>query len=199
MATSERSAATKHSGAETDGRPPAAEDLGGGNLDKVRDILFGGQMRDYERRFARVEERLVKETADLRDDVRRRLAAIEEFVKKETEALANRIKTEHDERADSTKELLGELRDTSKAFEKKTGQLDDHLARAQRELRQQILELHQRLTDEFQQKVDDVLTRLGHEYRELRADKADRAVLAALLTEMAMRLTDELSIPGVEE
>ena len=51
-----------------------AEGVAGGNLDKVRDLLFGGQMRDFDRRFARLEERLIKETADLNDDVRKRLA-----------------------------------------------------------------------------------------------------------------------------
>lgn len=32
----------------------------GGNVDKIRDILFGGQMRDYDRRFARVEDRITQ-------------------------------------------------------------------------------------------------------------------------------------------
>ena len=43
---------------------PDADGAAGGNLDKVRDLLFGGQMRDYDRKFARLEERLVKETAE---------------------------------------------------------------------------------------------------------------------------------------
>ena len=47
------------------------EQAGGASLDKVRDILFGVQMRDYDRRFARLEERLVKETADLKDEVKK--------------------------------------------------------------------------------------------------------------------------------
>ncbi len=33
----------------------------GGNVDKIRDILFGSQMRDYETRFARLEESLLRE------------------------------------------------------------------------------------------------------------------------------------------
>jgi len=33
----------------------------------------------------------------------------------------------------------------------------------------------------------------------LRADKTDRSTLAALLNEMAMRLTDELRVPGAED
>ena len=56
--------------------PIEGELVPGGNLDKVRNILFGAQSRDYERRFARLEERLAKETADLRDDMRRRFDSL---------------------------------------------------------------------------------------------------------------------------
>src|SRR5438067_8037722 len=40
-------------------------DQGIGNVDKIREILFGSQIREYESRFARLEERLVDELADL--------------------------------------------------------------------------------------------------------------------------------------
>lgn len=180
-------------------RSATLDDAGSGNIDKVRDILFGGQMRDYDRRFTRLEERLVQETADLKDDVRRRLTALEQFVKGEAASLAERIKTESDERTDATKDLSRELRDQAKAFEKKASVLDDQIGRGQRELRQQILELHQQMTDDLRQKIDDVLARLGRESAELRHDKADRATLAALLTEMAMRLNNELTIPGIDD
>lgn len=182
-----------------DSKAGAADDLAGGNIDKVRDILFGGQMRDYERRFARLEERLAQETAEMKEEVRRRLAALEQFIKQEADSLADRIKTEHDERTDATKDLSREAHENAKAFEKKTGQLDDQIGRAQRDSRQQILELHQRMSDELRQKVEEVLARLNQEASELRSDKTDRATLAALLTEMAMRLTNELSIPGVDK
>jgi DNA repair exonuclease SbcCD ATPase subunit len=177
----------------------APVDDSGGNIDKVRDILFGGQMRDYDRRFSRLEERLVQETAELKDDVRRRLTALEQFVKGEAASLADRIKTENDERTDATKDLSRELREQAKAFEKKTGGLDDQIGRVQRELRQQILELHQQLTDDLRRKIEEVLARLGRESAELRHDKTDRATLAALLTEMAMRLNNELTLPGIDD
>ena len=173
-------------------------DDGAGNIDKVRDILFGGQMRDYERRFVRLEERLVQEVTEMKDDVRKRLSALEQFVKQEAASLADRIKTEHEERTDATKDLSRDARESAKAFEKKTGQLDDQIGRVQRELRQQILELQQRVADDLRQKMDDVLARLSQEASDLRHDKTDRAALASLLTEMAMRLTNELTIPGVD-
>lgn len=175
-----------------------ADDLGSGNIEKVRDILFGGQMRDYERRFARLEERLLQETNEMKEDVRKRLTALEAFVKKEVESLADRIKNEHEERTDATKELAREARDSAKAFEKKTGALDDHIGKVQRETRQHLLELEKSAADDLKQKGDEILSRIAQESTELRADKADRATLAALFTEMAMRLTNELSIPAVD-
>ena len=182
--------------AKTNAKAPPAED--GGNIDKVRDILFGGQMRDYERRFIKLEERLLQETSELKDEVRKRLAALEQFMKQEAASLADRIKTEHEERTDATKDLAREQRESTKALEKKTGALDDAIGKAQRELRQQLLELQQRMSDDMRQKIDDVLARLTQEANELRNDKTDRAALASLLTEMALRLTNELSIPGID-
>ncbi len=184
---------------DADAKGGGPEDGGVGNIDKVRDILFGGQMRDYERRFAKLEERLARDTAELKDEVKKRLAALTEFVQNEAETLAGRIKTEHDERTDATKDLSRELREAAKGFEKKTGQLDDQLTRAQRELRQQLLDLNKQLTDEIGRKADEVLARLAQESHELRVDKADRATIAALLQEVALRLTNELTLPGAKD
>ena len=164
-----------------------------GSLDKVRDILFGAQVRDADRRFAKLEERLTKESADLKEDVRKRLTVLETFVKHELESLAERLKTEHEERTDAIKDLSREWRDAAKATEKKFGHIDDQIARVQRELRQQLLDTHQKIADEIQRQAQEGSTRLAREASELRADKVDRAALAAMLTEMAMRLTDELT------
>jgi seryl-tRNA synthetase len=169
-----------------------------GNIDKVRDILFGGQMRDFDRRFSRFEERLAQETTELKEDMRKRLAALEQFVKQENASLGDRIKAEHDERATADKDLAREVRDGAKAMEKKTGQIDDQIEKLQRELRKQILDLHKKLTDDIRGKIDDVLARLNQESADLRNDKTDRATLAALLNEMALRLSSDPPVPGAD-
>jgi uncharacterized protein YoxC len=172
---------------------------GGANLDKVRDILFGTELREVERRFARLEERLVKETNDLKDDVKKRLDALDSYMRNESESLAGRIKAESDERLESNGSLSRELKDSAKSFERRISSVDELLSKSQRELRQQMLDQHQRLSDDIRQKVDEVLAALARETGELRSDKADRATLASLLTEMAMRLTNELRVPGAED
>jgi phage-related tail protein len=168
---------------------------GGASIDKVRDILFGAQMRDYDRRFARLEERLLKETVDLKDDVKKRLAALEQYVKQEVEAIGDRLSAEHDGREDVVKTIRQELRETGTTFDRKTATLDDQAARAHRDLRQQLLEQQQRLSDELQSRHQELLGTLNRESTELRDEKADRAALASLFTEMAMRLSDQLRLP----
>lgn len=173
-----------------------AADEAGGNIDKVRDILFGGQMRDYDRRFSRFEERLAQETAELKEDLRKRLSALEQFVKLELAAVSERIKSEHDERAGAVKDLERDMRENAKTVEKKTSQLDGQIEKLQGELRKQILDLHKRLSDDIRTKVDDVLARLSQEATDLRHDKTDRAALAALLNEMALRISADPPAKG---
>jgi DNA anti-recombination protein RmuC len=184
--------------------PKASQDMaadalaGGASIDKVRDILFGVQMRDYDKRFARLEERLLKETSDLKEDVKKRLASLEQYVKQEVDALGERLSVEHAGRADDVKDLGQQLREASKTFEKKTATMDDQSARAQRELRQQLLEQQQRLTEEMQQRHHELLEALSRDAGELRDEKADRAALASLFTEMAMRLSNQFRLPTTE-
>ena len=177
-----------------------ADAAAGGNLDKVRDLLFGGQMRDYDRRFARLEERLAKETADLREEVKKRLVTLEGYVKAEVDSLSDRLRAEQDGRAAADQDLGRELRGAAQQFDQKMTQLDELIARGQRELRQQLHLQHQELSDEIRQRAEDVLERLSLEAQELRGDKTDRKALAALLTEMAMRLSADVRslAPGDE-
>jgi TolA-binding protein len=164
----------------------------------VRDILFGNQVREFERRFARLEERMLKETSDLKADVWNRVGALEEYTKKEMESLTEHLKADHDDRVESDATLSREIKDSAASLARRITTVDEQLAKSQRELRQQILEQNQRLSDDIRKKMDEVLATLANEAQTLRSDKADRATLAALLTEMAMRLTNDFPIPDAE-
>jgi phage host-nuclease inhibitor protein Gam len=168
-----------------------AEAGGAGNLEKIRDILFGAQVHDFEKRFARLEERLLKETSDARAETKKRFDALEAFLKKEVESLSERIKTEQAERTESGKEISRELREAARSLEKKLAQLDDVTSKSQRELRQQILDQSKALTEEIRSRIRETATALTREIKELRSDKTDRAALAGVFTEAAMRLSND--------
>jgi hypothetical protein len=166
------------------------------NIDKIREILFGVQMRDYEKRFARLEERLLKESSDLRDDTRKRFDALEAFVRSEFEALSERLLAEQRNRDEAVQNVSRELQDTGKNLERKLSQFDEQTARAQAALRQQILDQSKSLSDEIRQKADELSALLDRQVAELGNAKTDRAALSALFSEVALRLNNEFRIPG---
>jgi len=174
-------------------QPGVAEQ--GGNVDKIRDILFGSQMRDYESRFSRLEETLLKETADLRESTRKRLDTLESYFKKELESLAARLKTERDERLTGDKDLDAQLRSAGDALTKTIREAEDAAAEADRELRSQVLEQSKSLLDEIRANQESVLAVLERRYQELRNSKTDRAGLAELFSEVALRLNREFRVP----
>jgi len=174
---------------------PEVEAHEGANVDKIRDILFGSQMRDYDKRFGRLEDRLIKDAESLREEMKKRFETLEAFVQKELESLGLRLKTEKSERAESVKELGVQLRDSSKAFDKRLGSLDDQLSGDTAELRARILEQSKALTSEIAEKSREVKRLLDTEVETLRTDKADREGLGDLFTEFGLRLKNEFNLP----
>jgi hypothetical protein len=170
----------------------------GANIDKIRDILFGAQRREFEKRLARLEERLSKESADLRDDIRRRFEAIENYAKKEIESLGDRLKTEQVERAQAVKEVARDLKETGGSLDKRIAQAEEQNAKKLKDLRQQLLDQSKALTEEFGQKHQALSELTESQVDDLRREKTDRVALANLLTEISLRLTNDLKIPGGE-
>lgn len=180
--------------------PPAAPmEPEGGNIDKIRDILFGANMREYEARFARLEETLLKEAAELRESTRRRFESLETYVKKEIESLQTRIKIEREERSDAASLHAREMKEIADTLAKKIRDLDDHGAEVASSLRQEILNQAKSLMDELQARQEETSALLEKRFQTLHHDKTDRAALASLLNEMALRLNNELHLPGTEK
>ncbi len=169
-----------------------------GNLNRVRDILFGAEMREYEKKFSRLEERLLKVSIELKDEIRKSLDSLENYVKKEVESLLEQVKTEQSERTSATDDLTRELRDTNKSLEKKLHQVDEMATKNHRDLRQQLLDQSKSLTDEIRQKSTEFAGKLDQSVQELRAAKTDRYALASLFTEVALQLSSETKFPTEE-
>jgi hypothetical protein len=167
----------------------------GANVDKIRDILFGSQMRDYEKRFARLEDNVTKAVENLREDMAKRLDTLSGFVQQEVDSLSTRLKTEKGERTDGLKELSRELKDAAKGLEKKLGQLEESFADGQSELRSKILEHSKAVMNEIDKQRREAGAALDSEIEVLRNEKTDRAALADLFAEFSLRLKNDLELP----
>ena len=98
----------------------AAEAAAPPSVDQIRDIIFGSQMQEYEKRFLALEQRLLKESKALRDELRDSFKALEK-----------RQEEERDLREAASS-------DFQKTFEDKVAELVEHAARDRESLEQAL-------------------------------------------------------------
>ena len=68
----------------------------------------------------------------------------------------------------------------------------------ERDLRNNLLQQSKELGDQMVQRHEEVSSLLERRFQELRQGKTDRAALASLFSEVALRLNDQFQIPGAE-
>jgi hypothetical protein len=195
----------RSSSAGTGGHPGSgtelstADGVGGSNIDQLREIIFGGQLREYERRFARMEARLAKELADVREEVRARCTALEKHVRDEVESMTVEFRAAQQSRAAEERRLSQSIVDTAKGAEDRIGALTELVTRENRDLRVQLRDQTKAITDDVQRRYAELLALVERDAAELRDGKANRTDLSALFMEVALRLRGESVIPESEE
>lgn len=167
-----------------------------GKVDRIRDILFGSQMRDYDGRFQRLDERLTREATDARAETQKRLEALESFLKGALESLANRLNSEQAERGNAVEKMARDLAETARSLELATKNLGEHADREFHALRQQLLDQSKALGDEIREKHGQVKADLDREAEQIRGAMTGRESLAEMLSEVALRLKNEFRVPG---
>jgi hypothetical protein len=167
----------------------------GANVDKIRDILFGSQMREYKKRFGRLEEQVASSLETIRQDIKRRFDSLEAFTHQEVESLSQRLKNEKGERVENVKELTAELRSLAASLQNKLSQLEEQMTSGQGDLRTRILDQTKSLSNEIERTKKDFSAVIDREVQTLRSEKTDRATLADLFNELALRLNNGLTLP----
>lgn len=167
---------------------------GAGNVDKIRDILFGGQMREYEKRFIRLEDRMQKEISSLKEDLLKSFETLEHYMKREFELVNERQEKEQNDRSAAIQKISEDLKDASLLMENKISQVEDKLNKRARELHEQLLTQSKNLSEEIRQKHEAISELLEREAQELRLDKVNRADLSELFMEMAMRISNKADV-----
>jgi len=165
------------------------------NVDQIRDILFGGQMRDYERRFDEFNARLEAELARLRDAQEKRLAQIDKRIDDQLDKLGKLLRQEIQDRNRSLDDLETRVQQAARTSRGEVASsLDAHaaeLAATDERLRGALADVA-KATHARAGETEGALARVASD---LRDEKVGREDLAALLAEFALRLRGDFDLP----
>jgi hypothetical protein len=150
------------------------------SVDKIRDIIFGGQMRDYEARFSALEARISKESARLRQDLEIRMDSLENLLQNEFESISNKLMLEKKERSESLLSTENSLKKNHDFLNQRLTELENKYLEEIRKLRNQEHDDVKALRSAIHELRQEITSQLEKEIETLRKTKVDKASVAAL-------------------
>lgn len=170
-----------------------------GNIDQIRDIIFGSQIRELDTRFNKIESDL----SNLQQDMQNRIEQVKTILITEmrasNESLEKKLKslalTSQEEGAD-VRQQIDRL---NRKFSANVEALDESIDKQTTSLRDDLSQTRDKLQEEVRVLKSQVFDELERRFSLLREVKVSRDDMAELLFELGMRLKGNEFVPQLKE
>ncbi len=166
-----------------------------GNVDQIRDILFGGQMRDYDRRFDELDERSKRDAERARAEFIKRFESIEQLLKDQADKHAAQLKKLDAELKASAEAATVSSERLAKALRTELADVDEKHDAGSSALRDRVHKLANETAESLRSSQDEISVIIDRMGTGLRDEKVARDELAGFFSEMALRLTRQFDLP----
>jgi vacuolar-type H+-ATPase subunit I/STV1 len=170
-----------------------------GNIDQIRDIIFGAHLREFGGRF----EKLESDLANLQQEMRDRDEDIKEFFSSELrvaiESLEKKLKTVTASTQEETSDLRQQVDRINKKVTVSLQELDEEVDGLRSATREEISQTREKLQDEVKTLRTNVFEELDRQFSMLRVAKVSKEDMAEILFELGMRLRGTEFVPELVE
>ena len=169
-------------------QPAANVEVADNKMEQIRELMFGGVVRDFDRRIQDVSERMESELARLASDYEKRVAALEARLDPQLEKLATQLRQESTARTSALDDVDVRFSQSQRTQRSEINailqQHEDSATAAEARARDALSQLDAR-TQAALQAVRDALASARNE---LGGQKLAREDLADLMAEVSLRL-----------
>ena len=166
-----------------------------GSLEKVRDILFGAQSREFDQRVHALENRLLQENTNLKEELTHSLETLKAHFTEEVSKLKHHIQQEETVRTNSLVDVGQVIQALRATLEGQLSQLHQQTSQQHTAIEQQMIQQKSDLTENHDQRMAELQQQFHEGLQLLKNEKTDRAALA----EMLMGLASQLKVGPREE
>ena len=170
-----------------------------GNIDQIRDIIFGAQIREYETRFGKLESDISLLQQEMRSHVEQLKVNFSAELKAGFESLEKKLKLynlNHEEEAADLRLSVDRL---NRKFSSCVQSLDEELDSQTKSIREDISHTKVKLEEEALALRDLVLEEIERRFSNLRQSKISKDDMAETLFALGMRLKEKEFIPMLRE
>ena len=169
-------------------QPAANVEVADNKMEQIRELMFGGVVRDFDRRIQDVSERMESELARLASDYEKRVAALEARLDPQLEKLATQLRQESTARTSALDDVDVRFSQSQRTQRREINailqQHEDSATATEARAREALSQLDAR-TQAALQAVRDALAAARNE---LGGQKLAREDLADLMAEVSLRL-----------
>lgn len=170
-----------------------------GNIDQIRDIIFGAQLREYDIRFGKLESDISLLQQEMRSHVEQLKVGFSAELKTGFESLEKKLKLfnlNHEEEAADLRQQVDRL---NRRFSSCVQSLDNELNSQTKSIREDISQTKIQLEEEVLTLRDLVLEEIEQRFSTLRQSKVSKDDMAETLFALGMRLKENEFIPMLRE
>lgn len=157
------------------------------NITKIREILFGNNLTEFEKRFERSEQHYGEALSSLELQTSRQLAELRALAEENRQQQLALVQKEKESLVAS----ILELKESQAILERKLNQTVTNFETALGETRQWIVDKTENLHQEQISLLNEYKKQVTELFAELQKSKVDRSAMAILFSEIALQLVDK--------
>jgi ElaB/YqjD/DUF883 family membrane-anchored ribosome-binding protein len=177
-----------------------------GNIDQIRNLLFGNKIKEYEQRFESCDRRLDKLESELGSfqlEIRDRLTQLQESLSSEIRSGLDSLEKKLKYLSLTTHEETSKLKQSSNLIDRKYANaletLDKKLNSQGNFLKNEVMQTREKLEGEFKSLKEQFLAEIDKGISDLKEDKVSRTDFAEVLFELCLKIKGTEFVPSLKE
>ncbi|CBN57398.1 MULTISPECIES: hypothetical protein [Kamptonema] len=170
-----------------------------GNIDQIRDIIFGAQLREYDNRFDRIES----DISLLQQDIQTRLEQVKSVLTTELRAafdsFEKKLKSINSTVQEDTTDIRQQIDRVNRKFSSSIEALDEAIDNQTGAIRDDFSQSRDQIQEDIRSLRTQVFEELDRRFSVLREVKVSRDDMAEILFELGMRLKGSEFVPELKE
>ena len=170
-----------------------------GNIDQIRDIIFGTQLREYENQFTKLESDISVLQQEMRSHVTQLKVNFAAELKAAVESLEKKLKSLSLTTQEETTDLRQQVDRFNRKFDRSVQTLDEALDTQTTSIQDELSQTKVQFQDDVMALRDLILEELDRRFSQLRETKVSKDDMAETLFALGMRLKETEFIPKLRE
>ncbi len=170
-----------------------------GNLEKIRDIIIGSKLREYDNRFTKIESDLSIWQQEIRDRVEQIKTTLSKEIAAAVDSLEKKLSNLSLTAAEERNEIQERVELLNKKFSKSIEVLDETVYKQSTSLKKELSETKEQHQQDVMNLRKQILAELETKFAQLKDAKASKADLGDMLLELGLRLKGTELVPALKE